>query len=77
MVVSGEDVEDVRAACGEEFCLVVPGIRPAGSNGHDQVRVLTPVEAIERGADYLVIGRPLTEAADPVGVARGIVRDLR
>jgi orotidine-5'-phosphate decarboxylase len=77
VVVSGEDVEDVRATCGEEFCLVVPGIRPAGSNGHDQVRVLTPVEAIERGADYLVIGRPLTEAADPVGVVRGIVRDIR
>ena len=77
VVVSGEDVEDVRATCGEEFCLVVPGIRPAGSNGHDQVRVLTPVEAIERGADYLVIGRPLTEAADPVGVVRGIVRHLR
>jgi orotidine-5'-phosphate decarboxylase len=77
VVVSGEDVEDVRAACGEEFCLVVPGIRPAGSNGHDQVRVLTPAEAIEKGADYLVIGRPLTEAPDPVGVARGILRDLR
>lgn len=76
VVVSGEDVEDVRATCGEDFCLVVPGIRPAGSNGHDQVRVLTPVEAVERGADYLVIGRPLTEARDPAGVARGIVRDL-
>jgi orotidine-5'-phosphate decarboxylase len=76
VVVSGEDVEDVRATCGEEFCLVVPGIRPAGSNGHDQVRVLTPTEAIERGADYLVIGRPLTEAPDPAGVARGILRDL-
>jgi orotidine-5'-phosphate decarboxylase len=77
VVVSGDDVEDVRATCGEEFCLVVPGIRPAGSNGHDQVRVLTPTEAIERGADYLVIGRPLTEASDPAAVARGIVRDLR
>lgn len=77
VVVSGEDVEDVRATCGEEFCLVVPGIRPAGSNGHDQVRILTPAEAIERGADYLVVGRPLTEAPDPVGVARGILRDLR
>lgn len=77
VVVSGEDVEDVRAACGEEFCLVVPGIRPAGSNGHDQVRVLTPAEAVERGADYLVIGRPVTEAPDPAGVVRGIVRDLR
>ena len=77
VVVSGEDVEDVRATCGEEFCLVVPGIRPAGSNGHDQVRVLTPAEAIDRGADFLVIGRPVTEAPDPAGVVRGIMRDLR
>ena len=74
VVVSGEDVVDVRATCGDEFCLVVPGIRPPGSNGHDQVRILTPAEAIERGADYLVIGRPLTEAPDPAGVARGILR---
>lgn len=77
VVVSGNDVEDVRATCGEEFCLVVPGIRPAGSNGHDQVRVLTPEEAIEQGADYLVIGRPLTEAADPAGVARAIAASIR
>jgi orotidine-5'-phosphate decarboxylase len=77
VVVSGVDVEDVRAACGERFCLVVPGIRPAGSNGHDQVRVLTPAEAIEMGADYLVIGRPLTEADDPAGVAEAIVRGIR
>jgi orotidine-5'-phosphate decarboxylase len=77
VVVSGEDVEDVRAACGEAFCLVVPGVRPSGSNGHDQVRVLTPEEAIEKGADYLVIGRPLTEAADPGGVARAIAASIR
>jgi len=77
VVVSGEDVADVRATCGERFCLVVPGIRPPGSNGHDQVRVLTPAEAIEKGADYLVIGRPLTGAADPAGVARSILRDIR
>jgi orotidine-5'-phosphate decarboxylase len=77
VVVSGEDVEDVRAACGEEFVLVVPGIRPAGSNGHDQVRVLTPQAAIERGADYLVVGRPITESVDPAGAARGILRSVR
>lgn len=77
VVVSGEDVQDVRAACGEEFCLVVPGIRPAGANGHDQIRVLTPSEAIEAGADYLVIGRPITGADDPAGVADAILRDLR
>ena len=77
VVVSGSDVRDVRDACGEDFVLVVPGIRPQGSNGDDQVRVLTPGEAIDRGADHLVIGRPITDAADPVGVARGILRDVR
>ena len=76
VVVSGDDVRDVRDACGDGFCLVVPGIRPAGSNGDDQVRVLTPGEAIERGADYLVVGRPITGSPDPVGVARGILLDV-
>jgi orotidine-5'-phosphate decarboxylase len=73
VVVSGEDVREVREVCGEAFCLVVPGIRPSGANGDDQVRVLTPAAAIERGADYLVVGRPITRAADPVGVARGVL----
>lgn len=77
VVVSGEDVRDVRDACGDAFCLVVPGIRPEGSNGDDQIRVLTPVEAIERGADYLVVGRPISGADDPAGVARTIVRSVR
>ena len=77
VVVSGEDVRDVRDACGDDFCLVVPGIRPAGTNGHDHARVLTPRDAIERGADYLVIGRAITQAADPVGAARAILRDAR
>lgn len=72
VVVSGEDVRDVRDACGEEFCLVVPGIRPSGANGDDQVRVLTPSAALDRGADYLVVGRPITGSEDPVGVARGV-----
>jgi orotidine-5'-phosphate decarboxylase len=77
VVVSGEDVTTVREVCGEEFCLVVPGIRPAGSNGHDQVRILTPEEAIAKGADYLVVGRPVTESRDPGGGARSIVATLR
>jgi orotidine-5'-phosphate decarboxylase len=77
VVVSGDDVRDVRAVCGDDFCLVVPGIRPAGGNGHDQVRILTPAAAIESGADYIVVGRPITDAADPVGVARAIVRETR
>ena len=77
VVVSGEDVAQVREVVGADACLVVPGIRPAGSNGHDQVRILTPEEAIERGADYLVIGRPITGSSDPAGVARAIVAAVR
>jgi orotidine-5'-phosphate decarboxylase len=76
VVVSGEDVAQVRQVVGEDIALVVPGIRPEGSNGDDQVRVLTPRAAIEAGADYLVIGRPITRAVDPSGVARGIIRGL-
>ncbi len=77
VVVSGEDVRDVRDACGDAFCLVVPGIRPAGANGDDQVRLLTPGAAIESGADYLVVGRPIIGSEDPVGVARGILLAAR
>ncbi len=77
LVVSGEDVGAVREVVGEDVALVVPGIRPEGSNGDDQVRVLTPRAAIEAGADYLVIGRPITLASDPAGVARGILAGLR
>jgi orotidine-5'-phosphate decarboxylase len=77
VVVSGEDVRNVRDVCGDAFCLVVPGIRPEGSNGDDQVRVLTPSDAIERGADFLVVGRPITGADDPAGVARSIARSIR
>lgn len=77
VVVSGEDVAQVREVLGPNSCLVVPGIRPAGSNGHDQVRILTPEEAVERGADYLVVGRPITESPDPAGVARAIVATVR
>jgi orotidine-5'-phosphate decarboxylase len=77
LVVSGEDVAAVREVVGEDVVLVVPGIRPEGANGDDQVRVLTPRAAIEAGADYLVIGRPITSAPDPAGVARGILLGLR
>jgi len=76
VVVSGEDVATVREVLGPQAILVVPGIRPHGHGHNDQVRVLTPGEAIERGADYIVVGRPVTEAADPVAVARGILREV-
>jgi orotidine-5'-phosphate decarboxylase len=77
VVVSGDDVSDVRDVVGPEAILVVPGIRPAGSNGHDQVRILTAEEAIERGADYLVVGRSICESRDPAAVARAILASVR
>ncbi len=75
-VVSGEDVKEVREALGPDPLLVVPGIRPSGhaSNGH--ARVLTPSEALEAGADYLVIGRPITRAADPAAAASQILAEV-
>jgi orotidine-5'-phosphate decarboxylase len=76
-VVSGEDVATVREVMGDDFCLVVPGIRPAGSNGDDQVRVLTPSEAIEAGADYIVVGRAITSSSDPANAANAILASLR
>lgn len=76
-VVSGEDVAAVREALGDAFCLVVPGVRPSGTDGHDHARVLTPAEAVERGADYLVVGRPVTGSPDPAAAARAILREVR
>jgi orotidine-5'-phosphate decarboxylase len=77
VVVSGDDVAVVREALGAKALLVVPGVRPHGHAGNDQVRVLTPGEAMERGADYIVVGRPITGAGDPVAAARAILREVR
>jgi orotidine-5'-phosphate decarboxylase len=74
-VVSGEDVQAVREALGEDVLLVVPGIRPSGHGSDGHARVLTPAEAMEAGADYLVVGRPITEAPDPVAAADAILRE--
>jgi len=76
IVCSPQEVAMIREACGEDFLLVVPGIRPAGTALGDQKRVQTPRAAIEAGADYLVIGRPITEAADPAAAARAILAEL-
>ena len=76
VVCSPREIKAIRAACGPDFTLVVPGIRPAGADVGDQKRVMTPREAIDAGADWLVIGRPITGAPDPVAAARDIVQDL-
>jgi orotidine-5'-phosphate decarboxylase len=76
VVVSGEDVQDVRTALGAEPILVVPGIRPEGFGSNDHARILTPQAALEKGADYLVVGRPVTGGADPSAAARAILREI-
>ncbi len=76
VVVSGDDVKQVRDVLGDGPTLVVPGIRPATSPTNDHARTLTPGEALEQGADYLVVGRPITEAADPAEAARQILAEI-
>ncbi|HVP83080.1 MAG TPA: orotidine-5'-phosphate decarboxylase [Rhizomicrobium sp.] len=76
VVCSAHEIAAVRAACGPDFLLVIPGIRPAGAEVADQRRIMTPREAIKAGADILVIGRPITGAKDPAAVAHAIAEDL-
>ena len=66
----------MRSEMKEDFALVVPGVRPEWASEDDQKRVMTPGEAVAAGADYLVIGRPITRAPDPVGAARRIIDEM-
>jgi orotidine-5'-phosphate decarboxylase len=76
VVASPQEIAAIRQACGPDFQIVTPGIRPAGQAGKDdQARTLTPVEAVAEGATYLVIGRPITGAADPRAAAEGIAAE--
>jgi orotidine-5'-phosphate decarboxylase len=77
VVCSGREAEMLRQSCGTDFLLVTPGIRPAGADHDDQKRVLTPLEAMNVGADYLVIGRPVTRAADPQRVLHEIIEQMQ
>ena len=72
VVCSPQEVEILRNACGEDFKLVTPGIRPIGADFGDQRRVMTPTAAVRAGSDYLVIGRPITKADNPAEVLRSI-----
>ena len=76
VVCSAQEAPLLRPACGSDFLLVTPGIRPAGSEAGDQTRILTPTQAIRSGADYLVIGRPITQAADPLAALESIAREI-
>jgi orotidine-5'-phosphate decarboxylase len=72
VVCSPHEIEDVRRECGRGFLIVTPGIRPAQAEAGDQKRILSPRQALDRGADYLVIGRPITAAPDPAHAARNV-----
>ena len=76
LVCSAEEAAKLRGIVGPGMVLVTPGIRPAGSATGDQKRVMTPARAIEAGADYLVVGRPIVEAADPKAAADAIVGEI-
>src|SRR5260370_37805973 len=74
VICSPLEIAALRKACGKDFVLMVPGIRPAGAASADQKRVMTPGEAVRPGANHLVIGRPITAAADPASAAEAIAR---
>ena len=75
-VCSAREIADIREVCGPQFTLVVPGIRPAWAATDDQKRVMEPAEALGAGADYLVIGRPITRADDPAAAAQRIAAEI-
>jgi orotidine-5'-phosphate decarboxylase len=76
IVTSAREAARLRAELGNEFAMVTPGVRPAGSSVGDQVRVVTPAQAIAAGATHIVVGRPITEAADPAAEARAILAQI-
>ncbi len=76
VVCSAQEAALLRRQCGTEFCLVTPGIRPANSAANDQSRIMTPRAALKSGASYLVIGRPITQAPDPLEALHEISLDI-
>jgi orotidine-5'-phosphate decarboxylase len=76
VVCSGQEIEAVRKACGSNFIILVPGIRTQIKHAQDQKRIITPAAAIKQGADYIVVGRPITQARDPLAEAEQIQRDI-
>lgn len=76
LILPAPEATTMRARFGHDFLLVTPGIRPEGSDPADQKRTMSPAEAIAAGADYLVVGRPVTEAKDPRAAAEAIVAEI-
>lgn len=76
VVCSAQEAAMLRQALGAGFCLVTPGIRPADANQDDQTRIVTPKEALSLGSHYLVIGRPITQAPDPIVALNTIIKNI-
>ncbi|MEA2088003.1 MAG: orotidine-5'-phosphate decarboxylase [Candidatus Caldatribacteriota bacterium] len=76
VVASSWEIKQIRKACGEDFVILTPGIRPAGKSSDDQKRIMTPREAIKLGADFLVIGRPIRNASNPMVAAKEILKEM-
>ena len=76
VVASPQEAKLIREACGEDFMIVTPGVRPAGSSLDDQSRVATPAKALQDGASHLVIGRPIRAAKDPALAAKNILEEM-
>ena len=77
VVASPLEIEPIRKACGDNFVIVTPGIRPTWASQGDQRRITTPAEAINRGADYIVVGRPIVTAENPLEAAQMILDDMK
>ncbi len=76
VVCSQKEIQAVRYACGRNFVSVTPGVRPQGAASFDQKRIATPSWAIGKGADFIVVGRPITKAADPLAAAQEIIKQI-
>ena len=76
VVASPQEAALIREACGEDFLIVTPGVRPAGSAVNDQSRIATPAAALRNGASHLVIGRPIRAAEDPRAAAEAILKEM-
>lgn len=77
VVASPREVLAIKNACGEDFLVITPGVRPSGSSTNDQSRIATPASAIKDGANYLVVGRPITKAENKIVAAQEIVTEIR
>lgn len=77
VVCSAHELDAIKQHCGADFKTIVPGIRPEGTASNDQQRIMTPKQALAHGADFLVIGRPITQSANPADAAEGILQGLQ